>query len=322
MYKNDKKYTAIKAFRRTVLVVLTVSIIGGVTCLAYSEVKYKSLSNVVYDGKADSIINANASVPPDEDKEVENIGVADENDIDGLIMDSSTLEEESNNITGASNDKTTEKIDDKEEPRATTGTDEETERKQGQGYFDKSLFIGNSIVEGFSRWGDLNNATFYSMEGMNVNSFFNTNRFTLNNKKTTPDKALSKGHYNKVFLMFGINELGWRSKEAFINRYIDVIEAVRKKQPEAKIYIQSMLYVTKKKNNNDKLFTNKNIEKLNKRIKKMSEKNGAEYIDLNETICNGKKYLPAEASTDGIHLTPKYCKKWKESLFNYFDIKK
>ena len=322
MYNKSKTYAKIKIIRRVTLSIFTFSLIGGISCFAYTENKYNTITDLIKNNVA-TMANAKENTVNKEITELENIGVEEEKNIEELkyLSSNGVLKDTENESTQQKNDIS--EIEDKTDTVSEKDDKNKSDKpktKNGNNFFDNSLFIGNSLVVGLSRWGNLNNSTFYAVEGLNVNSFFNTDKFVLGGKKTTPEKALSIGEYDKVFLMFGINEISWRSKEAFINRYMDIVEAIRKKQPKAKIYIQSMLYVTQSKSSKDKIFNNKNVISLNKKIEKMAKDSGLKYIDINKVLCDGKRYLPNDASTDGIHLNAKYCNKWKKSLLNYFNL--
>lgn len=313
-YEEELMYRKLILIRRLVMLIFVLALIGSISCFAYTEVKYGSISMAISDEegkykhqevkgkKKQERIGAETESGVSERKQKEN-----KKDTPGKQEESSAVRKK------PGKKKKTEELNEKKDGRS---------KGEGLGTLDlsKSLFIGNSITEGFYRWGDVKDATFYSMEGLNVNSYFNTDKFKLNNEKMTPDEAVSKGEkFETIFLMFGINELGWRSKDAFINRYVDILHSIQEKQPDAKIYVQSIIYVTEKKSKADKLINNENIQKLNQRIEKMAGENSVGYIDLNEGLCEGKNYLPSEASTDGIHLGPKYCKKWKDYLITYFE---
>ena len=70
---------------------------------------------------------------------------------------------------------------------------------------------------------------------------------------------------------------------------------MKKLQPDAKIYIQSILPVNSKAIKTNKVFTNDNVDVGSV----MKASNGA---------------LPEDASTDGIHLVHSYCQKWLDYL--------
>lgn len=300
-------YRRLRILRNFILVLFLLSFIGSFACFAFLEITYGSILSAgsPYANRHEEVQQQEGASSP----------AAAENGKSEPADETRVVSAEKTEIPAAANAGP-------ETEALINGTETEVpaEDKKSEGLdLSKALFIGNSITEGLHRWGDAQEATFFSVEGLNVNSYFTTDKFKLNNRTITPDEAVGEGSYEKIFLMFGINELGWKSKEAFINRYGAVIRSIKEKQPEAEIYVQSIIYVTEKKSAKDKLFTNKNIEGMNKKIKKMAKENGAEYIDLNKGLCNGNKYLPSEASGDGIHLNPGYCKKWKNYLIEYFN---
>ena len=56
----------------------------------------------------------------------------------------------------------------------------------------------------------------------------------------TISEAIGKERFSKVYLMFGINELGWGSIASFINYYGQIVDRIRQVNPEAIIYVQSI----------------------------------------------------------------------------------
>ena len=42
----------------------------------------------------------------------------------------------------------------------------------------------------------------------------------------------------------------------------------------------------------------------------MCKEKGVYYLNVAEAVMDSHRELPAEGSTDGVHLTPSYCKKW------------
>lgn len=53
--------------------------------------------------------------------------------------------------------------------------------------------------------------------------------------------------------MLGINEIGTGTADTFAEQYGKVINTIREKQPDAIIFIQSIMHVTKKKKTKKKL---------------------------------------------------------------------
>ena len=116
-------------------------------------------------------------------------------------------------------------------------------------------------------------------------------------------------------MMFGINELGWRSLELFRDYYVELIEEVKKLQPDAKIYILSIFPVTQKTSEVDKTFNNDNVKIFNDMVIEAAQKAEVEYLDIASELFGEGNPLPADgAISDGIHLKKDYCQIWYETL--------
>lgn len=102
--------------------------------------------------------------------------------------------------------------------------------------------------------------------------------------------------------------------ETFTGNYSKLIDAVRSSQPNATIYVQSILPVSKKKSDSDPVINNANINRFNEQIQKMAEEKGAVYLEVNKALMDSAGALPAGAATDGIHPNVDYCRKWAEYL--------
>ena len=110
--------------------------------------------------------------------------------------------------------------------------------------------------------------------------------------------------------MLGVNELGWSYPSVFKLKYGELIDEIRKVKPNCKIYVQSIIPVTKSKDQSDKIYNNTNIKKFNNLIKEVANEKNVEYLDVQSALVNSQGYLPDDASPDGIHISPSYCKKW------------
>ncbi len=182
------------------------------------------------------------------------------------------------------------------------------------GYFDDAVFIGDSRTEGLRNYDGLSGATYYAVKGLMVNTIFTKPAITLNGSKVTVMQALKQKKYGKVYIMLGVNELGWSSSETFFQDYGKAIDQIKKDQSKAEIYVQSILPVTAKKSASDKVYNNKQIDYYNRELKKMAEKKEVHFLEVNKAVSDEKGNLPENASVDGIHLNSDYCKKWCEYL--------
>lgn len=181
--------------------------------------------------------------------------------------------------------------------------------------FSDAVFIGNSLTVGLSMNCGKPLATFYASTGLNVQTVWNSETIKLDNGEMgTAFDALQQQQFSRVFVMFGINEVGWPYWDAFRTQYEDVINKIRQLQPNAQIYIESVLPVSSLAVNTNEVFTNTKIDALNEVIKEAAQNTGVIYLDINSQLKDSSGSLPPEASTDGIHLMKDYCMIWLKYL--------
>src|SRR5699024_10123526 len=109
-----------------------------------------------------------------------------------------------------------------------------------------------------------------------------TKKFITNDdgEKITILDDLKKRNINTIYIMLGINELGWIYSEIFINKYEELINKIYEVKPNCEIILQSIIPVTATKSKNDKVYNNNKILEYNKLIKDMADRKGIKYIDL------------------------------------------
>lgn len=183
-----------------------------------------------------------------------------------------------------------------------------------ESWFDDAVFIGNSLTEGLRNYDGLGDADYYAVKGLMVSTVYTKQDIKVNGKKATVMQALQKKTYGKVYIMLGVNELGWSSPDKFVEDYGKMIDDIKKYQPGAKIYIQSILPVSQKKSDSNDIYTNTKINCFNKKIQKIAEGKKVKYLNVSEAVSNSAGVLPESASVDGVHLNAEYCKKWCEYL--------
>ena len=180
------------------------------------------------------------------------------------------------------------------------------------------MFVGDSRVEGFRRNSGLSvTPQFFCSVGMDVSDALKDAVVPFNGQYTTVVNALRQAEYGKVYLMFGLNELGWVYESVFADYYGQLIDAIRETHPDATIYVQSIIPVSKWKETNDSnngVYTNANVMRLQKALCDMCEKKQVNYVNVAEVMQDGEGYLYSDATDDGVHLNATYCKKWTEYL--------
>lgn len=186
--------------------------------------------------------------------------------------------------------------------------------KVTEDYFDDAVFIGDSRTSGIAAYAGLTNATFYSATSLNIFDF-DKRKISIDGSKKTIKEALSEHQFKKVYIMIGINDVGISTVDTFYNTYADVIREISRLQPDALIFIEANLHVTKKKSEQDKTINNENIEMRNQEIASLADQKRIFYIDVNKSsLCDKDGNLKEEYTWDQVHLEAKYYPVWKEFL--------
>jgi len=94
-------------------------------------------------------------------------------------------------------------------------------------YFSDALFLGDSRTVGLSLYSGLK-SNYYSQQGLNISSVVSSAFIASGDKKITLSQALdAKKDFTKVYISFGINEIGWPSTDSFIKAYTTLVELLQ-----------------------------------------------------------------------------------------------
>lgn len=184
-------------------------------------------------------------------------------------------------------------------------------------YFDNALFIGDSRTVGLSEYSGWDNPTYYADVGLTIYDVFDKEIAEADGRKTTIVKALKQQSFKKIYIMLGINELGRGTTETFIEEYKKVIEKLQKLQPDAIIFVEGIMKVSKKKSDSDPIFNNKNIKDKNDHLVLLADNKDIFYIDVNEAIADKTGGIPEKYTFDNIHLKAAYYSIWTDFLLKH-----
>ncbi|GAB6109737.1 GDSL-type esterase/lipase family protein [Fusibacter bizertensis] len=177
-------------------------------------------------------------------------------------------------------------------------------------YFDDAIFVGNSRTEGFMLYSGLKNTQALTHIGLKVDTIKTSLLAKVNGKKMTIMGALKLKKFKKIYIMLGMNELGWAFPELFKEEYASVIDEIKENHPDSIIYMQSILPVTKAKALKDPIYNNENIDKFNKLVKEIAYEKEVYYLDVAEGVADDEGNLPENGTFDGVHLKPDFCLEW------------
>ena len=182
------------------------------------------------------------------------------------------------------------------------------------GDYSDAAFIGDSRTEALKTYGLLKGADYYTYKGLKVDTVFTEPCIDVDGSKMTVMDAIGRKQYKRIYIMLGVNELGWVSTDIFIDDYGKIIDNLKETQPGATIYVQSILPVSAKKSEIDEIYNNPRINEFNGLIQAMAEEKGVTYLPVNTAVMDETGALPAGASTDGVHPNIDYCRKWTAYL--------
>lgn len=183
-------------------------------------------------------------------------------------------------------------------------------------YFHDAVFIGDSRTVGISEYSGIENATFLCKTSLSIYDYTKP-KITYKDKKTSIQDVLEAEKFGKVYLMVGINECSYGTPESFYELYRDVVEDIRRLQPEALIFIESNLLVTQSKSDSNQGVTNENISSRNELIATLANQKDTFYIDINQSsLCEDGALIP-ELTWDQIHIKAQYYSVWKDFLLEH-----
>jgi hypothetical protein len=182
-------------------------------------------------------------------------------------------------------------------------------RDQGvdDSFFNNAVFIGDSRMEGFRNSSGITQGTFLTGIGLAINDMDKQIIQTAEGNISVY-QGLSGHQYDRIYLMLGANDLGYYPWEDFLPTFKSVLEEFHQLQPQAIIYVCSVIYVDESKiAAGFEYDNNENVRTINGYILEACDELWySYYLNLNEIFSDGTGSLISDASPDGIHLYADY----------------
>ena len=167
--------------------------------------------------------------------------------------------------------------------------------------FNNSAFFGNSRFEGLRNLRLVPNV--YAKVGLTVKTALTA---ADSDGASLIGKFNSGENFDNIFIMFGDNEIGY-SDSWIISNYKTLISTVKSYQPNAKIYVVSILPISKETSDKNVYnYSNSRIVNMNAMIRDMCSEVGAAYLDVWSAMADDSGCLPSSVSSDGIHFGKNY----------------
>lgn len=182
-------------------------------------------------------------------------------------------------------------------------------------YYSDALFIGDSRTVGLSRYlPEIDSiAHFYCQESLTAFNILTSPIVKVNDKSYTIEQALTALKFGKIYVMLGINEIGY-PEDSFYTQFSSVIARIRELQPNATIYIQSIMHVSAAKAAQGTIYNNVNIDARNAKITALANGNDIIYIDSNYLLDDANGALNANYTYDGVHVTADAYPIWFQEI--------
>lgn len=185
-------------------------------------------------------------------------------------------------------------------------------------YFENTLFIGDSRMLGLGMSCQNLGATFYAAVGLSINQL-NTKKVINVDSETsyTVMEAVenSDKDFKRIYLMFGLNELGWAYPSVFVRSIGSAIERLTELCPEAEICIMAIMPISADKSVS--IYTgheaNARIREYNALLLQLASEMNCWYLDSYNLLADEEGNLPGGFAADGIHMYSEQNKK----LMNY-----
>ena len=180
----------------------------------------------------------------------------------------------------------------------------------------KTVFVGDSIMEGVKLYKGIPGASFITKVGMGTYTFYEKNYFKAGGSTVTGVEKLISMKPDRVFFMLGMNEINYKGNGGVIEYYEYIIEDLQDEFEDIEIVI---LPVSPTKANSGKTIPKKKrINNYNAAIKKMAKENGCNYYDFTAPFKDKNGYLQNKYDGgDGCHWNTTSCKLFNKQILKY-----
>ena len=180
---------------------------------------------------------------------------------------------------------------------------------------NNTLFIGDSRTIGLMEYGGNATIDYFADVGM---SLYKMDDYILpinDIGKVSLEQLLSQHSYQTIFIMLGINDLGY-NYQSLCTKFFELVTNIQQNQPEAKIILVKNLHLTASRSDSDPTFNNTNINNLNDYIATLANNDTIYCIDTNTYYDDQYGNLSSEYSNDNTHLYAKYYTQWLQQILD------
>lgn len=178
---------------------------------------------------------------------------------------------------------------------------------------ENCLLIGDSRTVGLQMFGTLENADFFAAAGLGPQRIDRHCIEIGDLGKLTLTDLLARRPYERIYLMMGINDVGYPAGST-IKKYAGLVEQIRTLQPNAILILLGNLHVTKAWSDNDPIINNLILDTFNAETAALADDQSIFYLDPNPLFDDADGALSADKCSDGAHLRPRCYIEWSQWL--------
>ena len=199
-------------------------------------------------------------------------------------------------------------------------------------FFSNSVFVGDSITVGFKQYCEKHSDSiktdttyFLARVSCSATVAISENALTkhsnvmpiFNGKAEYVENAIAQmTDVNKVFICFGVNDLGITSPEKYVQNMQTLVSRILEKRPDVQIHIISIPCVMSDVSSSG--LNNYNIQVANLLLQNVCQASGWGYVNLSEYLMGDDMGLRPEYTSDHyVHENSKAYEVWNKVLKSY-----
>lgn len=183
-------------------------------------------------------------------------------------------------------------------------------------WFSDALFLGDSRTDGLRLYGGIQGADYICYKGLTSFDYFSKQCIRWGGKTGTAQQAMESGQWGKIYIMLGLNELGY-SAEDFAAAFEALLDDVLVLQPQATLYIQSVVPINPQKakeKSQPYYVTNEKVTQFNAELTRICQERALYFLNVSEGLTDETGILPYDSATDGVHFTKSWYRRWADYL--------
>ncbi|MGN1024747.1 MAG: GDSL-type esterase/lipase family protein [Lachnospiraceae bacterium] len=180
-----------------------------------------------------------------------------------------------------------------------------------QSYLQDAILIGNSRMKGFVLYSGVPNLQAVVGVGWRVADYATKKKIAINGKKYTGPEAIRLFSFNKAYINFGLNDLTDK-ESSFVANYKAIIEDVKSVNPNAVIYINSILPVNPSAKKKYPKVNQARIDTLNADLRQLAIDEGCVYLDTASVFKDDSGHMADGLTSDGVHVNQASMYLWRD----------